>query len=382
MGNNILLFPHLTEFMVRTHFSNKAVAEEAKKEAVAKPPPVLAPQALFGKLKEYIVSNDAACRLLSVRGALHLNRRELLRNGTEAGHNECILLIGPSGTGKTYIAETFGRLCGLPFASLSASNFTSTGYVGLDPDDALKALIRSAGDLKNPQSLEKARYGVLFMDEWDKRRANNGSGVDVAGSAVQYEWLKLISGTKLVLGARRYERDEQQIEFNSNGTFFCFAGAFSGLDGIIGRLGREQSGIGFGGNLTPTRAPMLYDALAEFGLVPEFLNRVTAVIGMKPLDAGDIAQIAVSPHGTISAYNQILAPQGISISVDPAGLKELAEFCVDAKLYARGIVLVISAIVEDIVFNDIKGDHVISVEPVREAIERIAHREGTEGTGS
>jgi ATP-dependent protease Clp ATPase subunit len=121
---------------------------------------------------------------------------------------------------------------------------------------------------------------------------------------------------------------------------------------------------------------MVYDALEDYGLVPEFLNRITAVISMKPLNASDIAEIAISPHGSIHAFNQILAPQGLSISLDPAGLRELAGYCVDTKLYARGIGLVVSAIIEDLVFNDIRGEQVLSASAVHQAIERVSHVEG------
>jgi ATP-dependent Clp protease ATP-binding subunit ClpX len=383
-GDNILLIPGLSDSMVKTHFARKA-ATTKKQEGLQGTAPPLSPKALFNQMKEYVVSNDSACRLLSVRGSLHLHRRDLLRNGVEAGSNECILLIGQSGTGKTHIAETFGKLCGLPFCSLSASNFTATGYVGLDPDDALKTLIRSAGDPKDPQTLEKARYGVLFMDEWDKRRSHTDTGLDVAGSQVQYEYLRLISGTKLTLGARRYERDEQAIEFNSNGTFFVFAGAFAGLDQIVKRLAKTQSSIGFGGvhsvggRSSLGNSPKIYDALQDYGLIPEFLNRVTAVIAMKPLDEADLIQIATSQHGVIQTYNSILAKQGLTIAIDQKGLAEVAAFCVETKLFARGIRLVVSALIEDLVFNEAKGKTVLSVEAVRQAIGRVVNMEGMAG---
>jgi ATP-dependent Clp protease ATP-binding subunit ClpX len=370
-GGNALLNAGLTEHMVHTHFAKKAESARKKADEEGAAQPVATPRALYEQLKEYVVSNDAACRQLAVRGALHLNRRELLQGGVEAGSNECILLIGQSGTGKTYIAETFGRLCGLPFASMSASNITATGYVGLDMDDALKTLVRTAGNPGDPQTLEKARYGVLFMDEWDKRRAQNSTGVDLAGSHVQYEYLRLISGTRMTLGNRRNEREDQSVEFNSNGTFFVFAGAFAGMDQIIKRMGREQSSIGFGEAAPLRTTPRIYDALQEFGLIPEFLNRVTSVIAMKPLDTGDLIQIATSPHGVLQTYNRILTRQGLAISIDPAGLAELAGFCVETRLFARGIRLVISSLVEDLVFNEVRDEQLVSAQEVRRAIERV-----------
>jgi len=379
--NDPLCSPQLNEQLVRQSTQPKSPDKKTEPPPPAKQgaaamietaaTPLSLPNDLYAKLTQYVLANDAACRSLSVRGYLHLSRRELLQRGTEAGANECILLIGQSGTGKTYLAETFGRLIGLPFASLSASNFTASGYCGLDADDALLSLVRSAGEPKDQHALERARFGVLFMDEWDKRKTNTGAGIDVGGSGVQHEWLRLISGTKLLLGARRADRAEHPVEFNSNGTFFVFAGAFTGLESIIKNLAKECSTLGFSGGTSPKRIPKLYDALLEFGMVPEFLNRVTAIIAMKPLDKDDLIHIAQSPHGAIETVNRILTKQGIRIALTPQGLDTMAGFCVDTKLYARGIQLCIGSLVEEAVYNRLKTDIFFGQTEVQQAIERI-----------
>jgi len=375
-----LCVPQLSEGTVRNYLNGKRAKSDADKKANQ---PVQAPistaQDIYQRLKKYIVANDAACRLLSVRGFLHLKRRELLQRSEEAGTNECLLIIGQSGTGKTYIAETFGKLCGLPFASLSASQQTATGYYGSNTSDYLKALICAAGDPKDPQTLQRARYGVLFLDEWDKRRTHSGIGPDITGGQVQQEWLRLICGTKLKLGLTRLERDEQNAEFNSTGTFFAFAGAFTGLDMVLKELSKERGQLGFNSNAPLNKTPRIYDALMDYGMIPEFLNRITGVITMKPLDRNDLMQLATSDHGVIQNYNRILAKQDLRIAVSKQGLLEMADFCIDTKLLARGIQLIVSSVVEDAVFSGSKGEIIYGLKDIREAIDRVISVDGFQG---
>ena len=376
-GGNPLCVPRLHENAVNSHLYRKRAKTEAQKNANQ---PVHAPistaQDIYQRLKKYIVANDAACRLLAVRGFLHLRRRELLQRSEEAGTNECLLIIGQSGTGKTYIAETFGKLCGLPFASLSASQQTATGYYGSNTSDFLKALVCSAGDPKDPQTLQRARYGVLFLDEWDKRRTHSGVGPDITGGQVQNEWLRLITGVKLKLGITRLERDEQNAEFNSVGTFFVFAGAFSGLDQTLKELSKERGQLGFNTTAPLKKTPKIYDALISYGMIPEFLNRVTGIITMKPLDRNDLMQLATSDHGVIQSYNRILAKQGLRIAIGRQGLLEMADFCIDTKLLARGIQLIVSSVVEDAVFSAAKGDVLYGLKDIRQAIEKVISVDG------
>ena len=373
LAGHELCVPNLGENHLKTFYWNKKNKQTTATESATphiSSTHTISPHELYMKLKGYVMGNDTACKQLAVRGSLHLSRRELLRSNQEAGSNECLLIMGESGTGKTYMVETFGKLCGLPFASMSASSFTASGYVGLDPDDALKTLVRNAGDPKNSATLEKARYGVLFLDEWDKRRSHSETGLDVSGSQIQYEFLRMLSGTKLILGAKRNEREENPIEFNSNGTLFCFAGAFTGLDTILKQMAKDRSGIGFGGEGYLKKTPRTYDALLEFGMVSEFLNRITAIITMKSPDRNDLVRIATSPHGDIQTYNRILAKQGMNITIDASGVLEMAGFCVETKLYARGIRLIVSALVEETVFNRITGAVSFGVNEVKGAIAR------------
>jgi ATP-dependent Clp protease ATP-binding subunit ClpX len=366
--------PNLDENIVKHHL---AAISKARRDAQAKllpntPAPLNSPHAIYMRLKEYVIGNDFACRQLSVRGYLHLQRRELLKAKQPAGSNECILVMGESGTGKTYMVENFCRLSGLPFASLSASQFTSTGYVGMDCDDALKTLIRNAGDPKQQATIERSRFGVVLLDEWDKRRSHSDTGLDVSGSSVQYEFLRMMSGTKVQLGTKRNENVDYPVEFDTNGTFFCFSGAFTNIGGIVKRLIKDSTGIGFTGETSLKQSPRIYDALLEYGMVAEFLNRITAVITMTAPDRNTLVKIATSSHGDIQTYNRILTKQGMNLSIDDKGLLAMAEFCIDTKLYSRGVKLIVSSLAEEAVFNQITGNVVFGKQEVSQAIIRAS----------
>ena len=376
-GGNSLNRPNLEEKHVKWYRMARQKEREAKNPQTANThAPLNSPHAIYMRLKEFVIGNDYACRQLAVRGFLHLQRRELLKAKQDAGSNECILFMGESGTGKTYLVENFGKLCGLPFASLTATQFSSTGYVGSDPDDALKVLLKNAGDPQQPATMEKARYGVIFMDEWDKRKAHSTTGLDVTGSNIQHEFLRMISGTKQSLTPKRFEAEPYPSEFDTNGTLFTFAGAFTGLDEIVKRLNKETYGAGMGfcrdGQGSLKNSAMIYDALLDFGMVAEFLNRVTAIITMTAPDRNSIVKIATSAHGDIQIYNRILAKQGMNLSIDAKGLMGMADFCVETKLYARGIRLVVSSLVEEAVFNQITGSVSFGLKDVRAAIDRVS----------
>jgi len=334
------------------------------------------PKAIYEHLKSIIIGQDDACRVLAVRGWLHVKRMELLKAGGTAGRNECLFLAGPSGTGKTYLTETFGKCFGLPFCSFTSTDATSVGYVGLDIcEDSLKALMRSTGEGNAKDAAAKARYGILFMDEWTKKagKQNDVYGRDVSGSAVQTEILKAMEGSKVILGARRAERDSVTLEFDTNGTLFVFAGFMASFDQVVKRLKRRKSGLGFSslhGGIG--RDAYVFDALIDYGFIPEWVNRLSGVAFFNQLQKSDLVTIASLPDGPVAGYNAVLKTQGLNIQIDDDGIGEMADLCIETGLMARGLRLIAGALVEEAVFDGRKGAVVFGREHVRHAIECVS----------
>ena len=300
----------------------------------------------------------ASCRL-----ALHLRRAAMIRSNQDPGTpNECILLIGPSGGGKTWLVETAGRACGIPFASISATDITSEGYIGMGIDDGVKRLISDGND-----DVEKARFGVLFVDEWDKKRSSNWEfgGRDVAGASVQQEVLRLIEGTVFQVGGRKGSWDWAPTTFNSRGTAFAFAGAFTGLQELLDKRGGH--GIGFGPRQRASARCYLLDALVDYGMIVEFVNRISTVLMLPEPTVGQLREIAV--RSVIPAFNRILTTFGAGIEPDLDATTLMADIALETGTYARGIKSIVTQLVEDIVFEVQQGTIRLGVDDVRRAVE-------------
>jgi ATP-dependent Clp protease ATP-binding subunit ClpX len=307
-------------------------------------------------LGRVVVGQPDAVKVLSARGYLHLRRAEMLEQDKNCGNNECILFMGPSGSGKTYLAEQFGKMHSLPFASRSATDMTAVGYVGHDLTDAcVHSLVRATGVSGISNQLASARYGCIFLDEWDKKRAcEKGAVRDVGGTSIQHEILRLMEGAKVPLGARQ-RQGAAGPEFNSNGTMFIFAGAMEGLENAVRHVQQKAGAIGFAS--APSTAPGMYmrDALVEFGFIPEFVNRLTAIVPFRRLETADLVKIASRPGGVISDYNAILASQGIKISLSGAALERMARVCLDSGSMARGVRSIMGSLVEKALFDSNGG---------------------------
>ena len=345
--------------------------------------PVLSPKALFKNLSKTVIGQDNPIKTLSVRGHLAIQRAKLLQSGKDTTTpNEVILMIGSSGTGKTYLAEQFGALVKRPFVSISSTSCSLIGYAGGNlVDDAVRSLMRKFGG-DSQEAADKGKYSVIFVDEIDKKRAaSDANGLDVSGAGVQNELLRWVQGCKTKINYFRSEKDKG-IEFDSTGSMFCLAGAFSGLDKIISSMEKKNAGIGFSHTAIPVHhASILYDALLEYGMLAELLNRLTAIVRFRDLDVEDLIRIATNPHaGVIPAYNALLQESGISFSLSTKAIRCMAEYCVDTKLYARGLKLLISNALEDIVFTESKGHHVLEASDIQPSMDVDTHEDVSERT--
>lgn len=374
-NGNLLMSNNLSESMVESHLAKQKPAEPKPVEQPQQlASEIFTPQLLFDKLKEVVIGQDHACRVLATRGWLHLKRAELLKKGEKVGTNECLFFISQhSGVGKTFMAENYGRLCSLPFASFSSTDATSVGYVGLDlVEDSIRSLIRAAGGAGEAIALEKARLGgILFFDEWTKKRASpSDSGRDINAVGVQNEILRLMEGCKVVLGNRRVDRDSAPVVFDSSGLMFVFGGFVADFDKIIGK--QRGCTIGFGDNRRRGHGDAyISDALIDIGFIPEFVNRLSKVVVFKKLTTDDLVAIATSRRGVLNAYRYLLKSSGLSFRVEDAALRYMANISAETGMMARGLRLIIGSLVEDLVFSGAKGEVVLSLKEVEEAVGRV-----------
>jgi ATP-dependent Clp protease ATP-binding subunit ClpX len=379
-GRNLLLEPGLTESMVQNHFRFKAEAiKKAKAETEttekAVPPVAVTPQSLYQQLRQIVIGQDDACRVVATRGWLHMKRAEMLKKGQRVGTNECLFFISQhSGVGKTWLAESYGKLASFPYTTFNSCEASSVGYVGMDiVEDSLKALIRSVGDPTETATLEKAKLGgIIFFDEFTKKRSSaDSNGRDINGSGVQQEVLRLMEGCKVTLGNRRVERDTHPIEFDSSGLMYFFGGYVDGFEKIIGKLQGHDS-IGFREAAEKgTKDAYLQDALIEYGFLRELVNRLTKIVIFRKLSPDDLVSIANSPTGVIASYRQLLVPHGMNFLIEPEALRYVARVSVETGTMARGLRLIIGALIEDLVFSGTKGDFVLTMKEIKQAIEQV-----------
>lgn len=350
-------------------------AENAGQDPFSK---LYVPMEIFKQLTEYVIGQDRAVRTLAVRGALHVQKARLIREGKPvSAPNECLLFIGPSGCGKTYLAEQFGKLCQLPFASVSATDITETGYIGLDVEDSLSSLINASSG-----NYDMARFGVLFVDEIDKkatRVATNSVGRDVSGTSVQQCFLRMMEGCECLVGQKRKSLPEQQRALNTYGVQFIFGGAFSELEYVIRQKIKATTGIGFKEMETVTGAKLdhyLVEALVDYGMIPEWVNRLTGLVLFNQLTVNDLCQIVTAPHGALASLQGLLAVDGLDFNLSKDAIRAIAGYAHETGTMARGLKLVMGRLIEDIVFEGRKGMVQFGLKEVQTVLSSIDGRVG------
>jgi ATP-dependent Clp protease ATP-binding subunit ClpX len=391
IGNNVLLEPGLNEAMVRNHFFAKSQAvrkAQAEKAGTTetKQPAVITPQSLYDQLRQIVIGQDQACRVLATRGWLHMKRVEMLKQGKRVGSNECLFFISQhSGVGKTWLAESYGKLCSFPYTSFDSCGTSSVGYCGLDiVEDSIKSLLRSVpGDPTDKSTIEKARLGgIIFYDEFTKKRAfTDHNGRDISGASVQAEVLRLMEGcSKIIIGNRRVERDTNPIEIDASGLMLLFGGFVdNSFDKIIAKI-QGQGSIGFKESAAKgNKDAYLQDALVSYGFLPEFVNRLTKIVIFRKLSPDDLVAIANSPYGVIASYRQLLGPHGMNFLINPEALRCIAGVAVETGMMARGLRLIIGALVEELVFSGTQGEVVLTLKEVKQAIEQVVSLESVGG---
>ena len=344
-------------------------------EKTAPLPPTPPPKEIKAFLDQYVIGHDQTKKILSVAVHNHYRRLEAAFTGnkkTEDAFSDVeieksnILLIGPTGTGKTLLAKTLAKMLGVPFAIGDATVLTQAGYVGEDVENLVRYLVQNAnGDL------ELAKRGIIYVDEIDKiasKTDNVSITRDVSGEGVQQALLKIVEGTTCRIppkGGRKHP-DQEYLEVDTSNILFICAGAFVGLDRIVAtRTGRKA--IGFGEDEDSPRMSagnegkgealdVRPEDLVKFGLIPEFTGRLPVITTMGELSEEDLVRVLVEPKNSlVRQYKKLLSMDGISLEFQDDALKELARQALSRKTGARGLRAEMERLMTDIMFEGADG---------------------------
>ncbi len=352
---------------------NEIIEEElGAQQALTAAAPLPKPREINEFLNTWVIGQDRAKRALSVAVYNHYKRvrsREAGNAEDMLGTKSNILLLGPTGTGKTHLARCLARLLDVPFAIVDATALTEAGYVGEDVENILLRLIQEAdGDIK------KAEKGIIYVDEIDKigRKAENASITrDVSGEGVQQALLKIIEGTVASVpptGGRKHPHQEF-LEIDTTNILFIAAGAFAGIEEIVRQRQRKESGaqmVGFGAQLTSGTgsqdvftSPVRPEDLHKFGLIPELVGRLPVITALSDLDKAALVRILTEPKNClVSQYKKLFDLDKVDLEFTPEALDAIAEKTIARKTGARGLRSIMEDTLKNLMF-EVPSDYTI-----------------------
>lgn len=352
------------------------VSDERRADAQAHKLQLKKPSRIRRFLDSYVIGQDEAKKALSVAVYNHYKRinlrwedsadrleRSWSHQGSDLDEVEIsksnVLLLGPTGTGKTYLASTLARIMDVPFTIVDATTLTEAGYVGDDVETILQRLIQAAdGDIS------RAQQGIIYIDEIDKIARKSGENTsitrDVSGEGVQQALLKIIEGTVAsvpVKGSRKHE-EQEMVQIDTSDILFICGGAFVGLEDIIRhRLGKRETGFGTDWSSQEKSSDEILslvtpDDLTEFGLLPEFIGRMPVLATMSSLTVDDLVSILTEPaNALVKQFAKILAVDGVELVFTDQALESIAQRSLDRGTGARGLRSIMERILEDAMYQ-------------------------------